>query len=108
MLAVTVTLRVVFVARLPSLACKVKVALVAVQVALMFAVIVPLVLTIFCILTPLDGLVVTTVTVTPLPLLSASLTVAMVVLGADEPCWMVRPVCALMPGAVFGVQPPSQ
>ena len=56
MLIVTATLSVVVVVAKPSLACKVKLALVAVQVATMSAVMVPLVLTIFDSVTPFDGL----------------------------------------------------
>ena len=88
-MAVTLTVKVsVFVEfpSLPSLASRIKVAFVAAHSVATSAVIVPLVLTMFCSLTPLDGLAVTTVTVTAPAPLSASPTVAIVALEAGEPC----------------------
>ena len=85
MLAVTVTVKVSVEVKKPSLACSVKVALVALQDATTSAVTVPAVLTIFEIVTPLDGFALVTVTTTEPGPVSASLTVAMV--GLEAAFW---------------------
>ena len=77
-------------------------ALVALQDATTSAVTVPAVLTIFEIVTPLDGFALVTVTTTPPGPLSVSLTVAMVEFEEGEPCCRVTPAAAVIDGAVFG------
>lgn len=72
----TVTLSVAAVVKLPSLACKVKLAFIAWQLATMLAVTTPFVLTMLETVTPFDGLALVMVTETPPGPLSMSLTVA--------------------------------
>ena len=98
---VTVTFKVAVAVRLPSLTCKVKLALDAAQLATMSAVIVPLVLTMLDSVTPLDGLALVTVTARLPATVSLSLTVAMVELEAGEPCCRVTPEAAAMVGDVL-------
>ena len=65
------TVKVAVFVEVPSLACNVKLALVAVHDATTSAVTVPAVFTIFEIVTPLDGFALSTVTITaPAPLSS--------------------------------------
>ena len=83
MFAVTVTFRVAETVELPSLACKVKVAVDAPQLASMSAVISPSELTMFEIVTPFAGLAEATVTVALPP---RPLTLAIGELIGAEPC----------------------
>src|SRR6185436_17554174 len=97
--------------RLPSLAWRVKVAFVAVQLAMMSAVTFPAVLTIFDSVTPLDGFALVTVTVTLAAPVSASATVAICEFETGEPSCRVTPDCAVIVGAVFttaGMQAPRR
>jgi hypothetical protein len=96
---VTVTLSVAVAVAVPSLTWRVKVALVAPVAATISAVIVPLELAMFEIVTPFAGLAVVTVTVR-LPLaVSASVTVAIVELLPLAPAIRVNPLAALIVGA---------
>lgn len=81
----TLTFRVAVAVDVPSLTCKVKLALAAVQFARMSAVIVPLVLTRLESATPFVGLALVTVTVKLSAAVSASPTVATVELLTGEP-----------------------
>lgn len=102
MLASTLIFRVSVTVELTSLACKVKLTLEAVQSAMMSAVILPSVLTMFEIVTPLDGLAEVTVTIT-LPLPPLSVTLAICELAAGEPCCRDKPVAATIAGVGVGV-----
>ena len=99
-LAVTVTVKVSVAVEVPSLACKVKVAFDAPQLAAMSAVILPPVLTMFEIVTPLAGLADVTITAT-LPLPPSSVTVAICEL-LPEPCGRDKPVVAAIVGGKLG------
>ena len=85
-LAVTVIFKVAVAVEVPSLTCKVKLALVAAQLAAISAVMVPFELTMLEMVTPLEGLAVVRVTVRLPGAVSASLTKAMVEFVAGEPC----------------------
>jgi hypothetical protein len=101
-LFVTVTLSVAVAVPVPSLTWRVKVALVAPVAATISAVIVPLELAMFEIVTPFAGLAVVTVTVR-LPLaVSASVTVAIVELLPLAPAIRVNPLAALIVGVWLG------
>ena len=96
---VTATLSLAVAVAVPSLTWSVKIALVAPVAATISAVIVPLELAMFEIVTPFAGLVVVTVTVR-LPLaVSASVTVAIVELLPLAPAIRVNPLAALIVGA---------
>jgi hypothetical protein len=97
-LAVTVTFSVPVEVRLPSLTWRVKLALVAVQLATISAVIAPFVFTIFERVTPLDGLALVTATTSDPAALSLSLTVAMVEFEIGLPCCLVT-----LAGVIVGV-----
>src|SRR3954451_15826962 len=90
-----------FVVKLPSLAWSVKLAAVAPQSVMMFAVMVPAVFTMFETVTPLDGFGFVTVTTTPAAPLSVSATVAIVEFVAAEPFWRDNPFAAVIAGALF-------
>ena len=84
---------------LPSLACRVKLAVAdASQLATMSAVILPPVLTMLEIVTPLRGFAEVTVTVT-LPLPPSSVTEAICELVTGEPCCRDNPAAAAIVGA---------
>ena len=89
--------------KLPSLACKVKLAFEALQSATMSAVMLPPVLLIFEIVTPLDGLTEMTLGIT-LPLPPSSVTEAICELVAGEPRVLDSPPAAIMPGGALFVR----
>jgi hypothetical protein len=95
---VTVTLSVAVAVAVPSLTCRVKVALVAPVAATISAVIVPLELTMFEIVTPFAGLAVVTVTVRLPADVSVSLTVAIVEFDAAVPPVRESPAAAVIVG----------
>ena len=94
----TATLRVAVAVAVPSLTRRVKVALVAPVAATISAVIVPVVLEILEIVTPVDGLALVTVTVRLPAAVSASVTVAIVELLTAAPAVRVTPVAAVIVG----------
>jgi hypothetical protein len=99
----TVTLSVAVTVAVPSLTWRVKVALVAPVAATISAVIVPVVLAMFEIVTPFDGLVLVTVTVRLPADVSVSVTVAIVELLTAFPAVLVTPLAAVIVGGWFTV-----
>jgi hypothetical protein len=97
----TVTFRVAVAVPVPSLTWSVKVALVALLAATIFAVTVPAALAIFEIVTPFDGLALVTVTVRLPADVSASVTVAMVELLAELPAVLTTPLAVVIVGVMF-------
>ena len=94
----TVTLSVAVAVAVPSLTWSVKVAFVAPVAATMSAVIVPVVLAIFEIVTPFDGLALVTVTVRLPAAVSGSVTVAIVELLELLPAVRDTPLAVVIVG----------